>query len=147
MKKASEFFFILFLLLSTAALAQENRYTKGAENGYSWQAMSNPLRIYNDSKYNYLGEILERYRLLKQDFPEVEYLGCDEELNELLKSGESENTSLDDMVKAIDDFYDAKENLSIPIIFAYCYCIKELTGLSKGELIKYKNKLLDFCGE
>jgi hypothetical protein len=109
--------------------------------------MINPLRIYDDSKYNYLGEILERYRLLKQKFPEVEHLGCSEELNFLLQSGESENISLDDMVKAVDNFYIFEENLPIPITFAYCYSIKELAGSSEKELNNYRNKVIEFCRE
>jgi hypothetical protein len=145
MKKVSKYLITISLLLFAASFAQSHRYTKGAENGYSWSAMSNPLRIYDDSKYNYLSEILERYRLLKQSFPEVAHLGCGEELNELLKSGESDNISLEDMVTAIDEFYSNPENLSIPIVFAYCYRIKELAGKSKDELIDYKKEVMDFC--
>jgi len=145
MKRVSKYLITICLLFGATSLAQSQRYTKGAENGYSWSSMSNPLRIYDDSKYNYLGEILERYRLLKQSFPEVEHLGCGEDLNDLLKSGESENISLDDMVDAIDKFYNFEENLPIPIVFAYCYRIKELAGASKEELINYKEELMDFC--
>ena len=147
MKKVSNYFFAIVLLFSAAAFAQANRYTKGAENGYSWEAMGNPLRIYNDSKYIYLSEILERHRLLKQNFPEVGHLGCSEELNNLLKSGESDNISVDDMVKSIDEFYSYSENLPIPIIFAYCYCIKELSGASKADLNDYKIEVIEFCSE
>ncbi|MBT8378416.1 MAG: hypothetical protein KJN64_04235 [Ignavibacteria bacterium] len=145
MRKVSNYFFVILLFFSVLTVAQENRYTKGAENGYSWKAMSNPLRIYDDSKYNYLSEILERYRLLQQNFPEVEHLGCSEELNDLLKAGESENISLEDMVKAIDEFYTSTENVSIPIIFAYCFRIKELSGKSDEELIMYLNEVIEFC--
>lgn len=145
MKKVNKYFTIICLLIISTSFAQSSRYTKGAENGYSWSAMSNPLRIYDNSKYNYLGEILERYRLLKQSFPEVEYLSCGEELNDLLKSGESDNISLEYMVEVIDEFYSDAENLSIPIVFAYCYSIKELSGASKDELIDYKKDVLDFC--
>jgi len=144
-KKVGKYIFTIGLLLIATSFAQSHRYTKGAENGYSWSSMGNPLRIYDDSKYNYLSEILERYRLLKQSFPEVEYLGCGNELNDLLKSGESDNISLEDMVKAIDEFYSDTENLSIPIVFAYCYRIKELAGASEGELINYKKEVMDFC--
>jgi len=109
--------------------------------------MSNPLGIYDDSKYNYLSEILERYKLLKQSFPEVEHLGCGDELNDLLKSGESDNISLDDMVRGIDMFYNLTENLAIPIIFAYCYQIKELAGASQDELNNYRKEVIAFCNE
>lgn len=142
-----KYFLVIFLLFPIISIAQSNRYTKGAENGYSWNAMSNPLRIYDDSKSNYLGGTLERYRLLKQKFPEVEYLGCNEELNYLLESGESESISLDDMVRAIDGFYSSTENLQIPIVFAYCYCIKEIAGSSEEELDKYRNEVIEFCRE
>ena len=147
MKKVSKYLFTICLLLFATSFAQSKRYTKGAENGYSWSAMSNPLRIYDDSKYNYLSEILERYRLLKQSFPEIEYLGCGNELNDLLKSGESDNISLDDMVRAIDKFYNLTENLEIPIVFAYCYQIKELAGASQDELNDYRKEVIDFCNE
>ncbi len=144
-KKVGKYLFTIGLLLLATSFAQSQRFTKGAENGYSWSSMSNPLQIYDNSKYNYLSEILERYRLLKQSFPEVEYLGCGNELNDLLKSGESDNISLEDMVKAIDEFYSDTENLSIPIIFAYCYRIKDLAGASEDELINYKKEVMDFC--
>ena len=147
MKKVSNYLFTICLLLNATSFAQSERYTKGAENGYSWSAMSNPLGIYDDSKYNYLSEILERYKLLKQSFPEVEHLGCGDELNDLLKSGESDNISLDDMVRAIDMFYSSTENLAIPIVFAYCYQIKELAGSSKDELNDYRKEVIDFCNE
>jgi hypothetical protein len=145
MKKVNKYSITICLLFIATSFAQSSRYTKGAENGYSWSAMSNPHRIYDDSKYNYLSEILERYRLLKQSFSEVEHLGCGEDLNDLLKSGESDNISLEDMVEAIDGFYSNTENLSIPIVFAYCYRIKELAGASKYELINYKKEVMDFC--
>jgi hypothetical protein len=145
MKKVNKYSITICLLFIATSFAQSSRYTKGAENGYSWSAMSNPHRIYDDSKYNYLSEILERYRLLKQSFSEVEHLGCGEDLNDLLKSGESDNISLGDMVEAIDGFYSNTENLSIPIVFAYCYRIKELAGASKYELINYKKEVMDFC--
>lgn len=147
MIKASKFLLTIVFFLSALTAAQENRYTKGAENGYSWKAMSNPLNLADDSKYNYLSEILERYSLLKQNLPEAEPLDCSAELNDLLKSGESENISLEDMVKAIDEFYKIEENLNIPIMFAYCYRIKELAGANKEELMDYKNDVLEFCKE
>ena len=147
MTKVSNYFFVILFFFSAESIAQENRYTKGAENGYSWKAMYNPLNNYDDSKYNYLSDILQRYKLLRQRYPEVEHLGCSEELNNLLKSGESENISLEDIVKSIDEFYSFEENLAIPIIFAYCYQIKELAGADEKELINYREEVLKFCKE
>jgi len=51
------------------------------------------------------------------------------------------------MITSIDRFYVDNENLVIPIVFAYCYNIKKFAGVSKEELISYKEKLLAFSNE
>ncbi len=58
-----------------------------------------------------------------------------------------EELDLNLMVKMIDDFYGSKENLVIPIIGAYCYCVKDLAGLSLKDLESYRQELLDFSKE
>lgn len=139
--------FTFLLIYSLTVQAQENRSTKGADNGYAWKSMGSSLLLFDDSKYNYLSGILERYALLKQNFPEAEKLGCGEEINILQSQGMSDEISLDDMITAIDKFYRNAENMKIPVIFAYCYCIKQKAGLSKKELADYRNELLLFFDE
>lgn len=133
------------LLVTTVLIAQPKRYTKGAENGYTWLSLENPGVVYSDAKYNYLSGMLEKYRTLNEKFPEVERIDCRDDVNILLENGMSDKLSLDDMVDAIDKFYDKSDNLVIPIVFAYCYSIKEIAGLSKDELNNYRNELLEFC--
>ena len=138
---------ITFLLISFLSVQAQERSTKGADNGFAWNSMSNPLVLFDDSKYNYLSGILQRYALLKENFPEAEKLGCGEEINNLLSQDKSDEISLDDMVTAIDKFYRNPENMRIPVIFAYCYCIKQKAGVSKKELADYRNELLLFSDE
>ena len=45
---------ITFLLISFLSVQAQERSTKGADNGYAWNSMSNPLIIFDDSKYNLL---------------------------------------------------------------------------------------------
>jgi len=68
----------------------------------------------------------------------------------LRKVGESENAEeldLNVMVEMIDEFYTRKENLIIPVIGAYCYCIKDLAGFSVKDLESYRQELLAFSKE
>jgi hypothetical protein len=141
--------FIIFILIFFLAVvnAQSKRYTKGAENGYAWQAMENPHLIYNDSKYNYLSGILERYSLMQEKYPKYKHLSCKDDVTNLLKEGNGDKITLDDIVDAIDDFYQVKENMIVPILFAYCYCIKDISGLNKNELEMYRTELLKFSQE
>ena len=62
------------LIITDISFSQTGRYTKGAENGYAWKAMEKPLIIYDDSKYNYLSGMLERFNLLNENHPQIEYL-------------------------------------------------------------------------
>lgn len=139
----------LALILSTVSIlqAQSERYTKGAENGYAWKTMENPLLIYDDSKYNYLSGMLERFNLLKENYPRIEHLICTDDIKKLQAQNKSDEITLDHIVKAIDKFYSYEFNMIIPIIFAYCYCIREFAGADKNELKKYREEILEFCGE
>jgi hypothetical protein len=57
-----KYFFVLVFVLSINIFPQNERYTKGAENGYTWIKMENPNQFYSSSKETYLGSILERFR-------------------------------------------------------------------------------------
>ena len=110
-----------------------------------WQAMSEPNLIYSVSKENYSSSILDRMRITGEKYPEIASLGCREDINKLLSKGDSDKLSLEDVIKRIDKFYTQEENLVIPIIFAYCYVIKQFAGASSKELDIYKQEVLKFC--
>ena len=129
----SNYLISIILLITFTLYAQPERYTKGAENGYAWKALENPVVVFSDAKYNYLSGILERNGTVSEKFPEVEHLSCRNDVNKLLEDGMSDQLSLDDMVDAIDKFYSKDENLVIPTVFAYCYCIKEVAGTSMAQ--------------
>ena len=143
--KIIRYIFTALLFFTAIAFPQSERYTKGAENGYAWLAMDDPNLMYNTSKENYLSSILERLRVTGERYPEIASLGCRNEINKLLSKGKSDKFSLEDVVKRIDKFYTREENLVIPIIFAYCFTIKELAGTSSKELNRYKQEVLKFC--
>jgi len=109
--------------------------------------MENPGVVYSDTKYKYLSGILERYGTVNERFPEVKHLGRIMDVNKLLEARKSDELLLDDMVNAIDKFYSNRKNLVIPIVFAYCYSIKNFAGVSKEELNSYREKLLAFSNE
>ena len=140
--------FLIFLFLAALnVFPQAERYTKGAENGYAWFAMDDSALHYSISKENYLSSILDRIKLTKEVYPEVSSLGCKNEINLLIKQGKSEEISLNHIVTEINNFYSQKDNMVIPIIFAYCYTIKKLAGTSSQDLELYKNEVLLFCYE
>ena len=140
-----KYILLIILVFASTSFSQSNRYTKGAENGYMWQAMSEPNLIYSVSKENYLSSILDRMRITGEKYPEIASLGCREDINKLLSKGDSDKLSLEDVIKRIDKFYTQEENLVIPIIFAYCYVIKQFAGASSKELDIYKQEVLKFC--
>jgi len=137
----------VILIFTTISFPQPERYTKGAENGYTWLAMDDPSLMYNTSKENYLGSILDRIRISGEKHPEIVSLACKEDINKLFKEGKSDKISLEDVVKEIDSFYLQEGNLVIPIIFAYCYTIKKFAGASSKELKEYKEEVLKFCNK
>ena len=143
----NNYFIILIVLLPITVFTQSDRYTKGAENGYTWISMEDPVQFYSTSKENYLGSILDRYRLTEEKHPEIASLSCRNDMNKLLEEGKSEEISLEDIVNEINIFYSGSENMIIPIIFAYCYSIKKLAGVSAKELNVYKKEVLKFCNE
>jgi len=145
--KSNILIIIITLSFAICFFAQDKRLTKGAENGYTWISMGNPHALHDDSKDVYLSGILERLRLLKLDKPLIDSLSCREEYDALLKEGNPGDISMADMITSIDRFYVDNENLVIPIVFAYCYNIKIFAGVSKEELISYKEMLLAFSNE
>ncbi len=142
-----KYFIITVLLFTINIFPQSERYTKGAENGYAWISMDEPVLMYSTSKENYLSSILDRIKLTKEKYPEIASLSCKEEINELTKHGKSNEISLNDVVNEINKFYSEEDNLVIPIVFAYCYTIKKIAGSSSEELDVYRNEVLLFCYE
>jgi len=145
--KIIDYLFVLLLIFAANALSQSERYTKDSENGYTWISMEDPVQFYSTSKENYLGSILDRYRLTEEKHPEIASFSCRNDMNKLLEEGKSEEISLDDIVKEIDGFYSHSDNMIVPIIFAYCYSIKKFAGASIRELNVYKEEVLKFCNE
>ena len=145
--RAAVYFLVFVVIFSATSNAQYERYTNGAENGYTWLAMDDPSLLYNTSKENYLSSILNRMRITGERYPEVSSLGCRTDIDKLFSRGKSEEFSLGDVVNEIDGFYFERDNLVIPIIFAYCYTIKKFAGASAKELNEYKEKVLLFCNE
>jgi len=136
---------VLIFILSV--YPQEERYTKGAENGYMWLAMDDPVLSYNTSKENYLSSILERFRVTNEKYPEIASLSCRDDIDRLFGDGKSDAFSLEDVVEEIDRFYSVTDNRIIPIIFAYCYTIKTFAGVSTDQMNNYKKDVLAFCNE
>lgn len=143
----SNYLICIILLITPTLFAQPERYTKGAENGYTWIAMGNPHILQDDSKDIYLSGILERLRLLKLTQPLINSLSCREEYDALLREEKPGDITMADMITSIDKFYRDRKNLVIPIVFAYCYSIKNFAGVSKEELNSYLEKLLAFSEE
>jgi hypothetical protein len=138
---------LIFLICSINLFPQSERQTKGSDNGYAWLAMDDPALMYSTSKENYLSSILDRLKITNEKYPEIESLGCREDINKPSKDGKSNEISISDVVVEIDKFYSVEENLVIPIVFAYCYTIKKFAGASTEELLIYKDEVLLFCYE
>ena len=141
---------LLFLLLTVQSLTQtqDERYTKGAENGYVWVTLNQSYNTLTDYKFEYLASLLEnqRYMIMYENKPKIP-IGCRDDIAKLGESKQSEGLDLNFMVEKIDEFYSRKENLIIPVIGAYCYCIKDLAGLSLKDLESYRQELLAFSKE
>jgi hypothetical protein len=145
--KTTKYLFVLLLIFAANAFPQSERYTKGAENGYTWIRMEDPNQFYSTSKESYLSSILERFRLTGEKYPEIESLSCREDMEKLFSEGKSDEISLEDIVNEIDKFYSSNDNMIIPIIFAYCYSIKKYAGASIEDLTDYSKQILLFCSE
>lgn len=137
----------LFLIFAANALPQSERHTKSADNGYTLISLEDPIQPYSTSKENYLGSILERYRLTQEKYPEIESLGCKDDIESLQGESKSDEISLEDIVNEINRFYSNSDNMIIPIIFAYCYSIKKIAGTDNKALEDYRQRVLNFCDE
>jgi len=139
---------IIFIVTAFSLTGQTNRYTKGAENGYTWIRMDDVSQPYTTSKESYLSSILDRFRLTGEKYPEIESLSCREDIEKLFSEEKSDVVSLEAIVEEIDKFYLlGSDNMIIPIIFAYCYSVKKFAGASTKELNEYKKEVLFFCNE
>jgi len=142
-----KYLFVLFFFFAVNLFSQSERYTKDAENGYTWISLEDPVQFYSSSKENYLGSVLDRYRLTEEEHPEIAMFSCRDDMDKLFEEGKSEEISLEDIVNEINIFYSGSENMIIPIIFAYCYSIKKLAGVCAKELNVYKKEVLKFCND
>ena len=133
----------IILLIQIHSLAQDKRFTHGAENGYMWIDFEK-YSIMRDMKYDYLSSMLERQRILNLFQLQNDSLGCKEEIKTLLKADEQNQIDLSLMVKQIDMFYSSEKLRIIPIVFAYCYCVKEMAGKSEKELNEYLISIMKF---
>lgn len=147
MKKIILFVFLL-LCVQSGSQTQDERYTKGAENGYAWLSLNQSNNTLTDYKFEYLASMLDnqRYMILYEQKPKMP-IGCRDDIAKLGEAKNSGELDLNLMVKMIDDFYSRKENLVIPVIGAYCYCVKDLAGLNLKDLETYRQELLSFSKE
>lgn len=141
MKKLSSV--ILILVVSLAIYPQDKRYTKGAENGYMWIDYEK-YSIMRDMKYGYLSSMLERQRIINLFQLSSDSLSCRQDIKKLLEMNGGNEMDLSLMVKKIDEFYSEEKLRIVPIVFAYCYCVKELAGNTRKELTEYLIKILKF---
>jgi hypothetical protein len=139
-----KYFFLLFIILfnTTNLFAQDKNYTIGKQNGYYWNSLESrdPL---STSKFNFLTNKLTIYESLRKLQTTDHFSDCRSELTKLYEEGKSDSVDLDFIIKWIDSFYSVEENLFIPVADAYCYCIKEIAGVSKEELMEYKKEIFE----
>lgn len=140
--------FIVMLLFHSIILAQNKPLTKGADNGYAWISLSQPINKLIDHKRNYLSLILDNQKLQKLSGTQLPVLfNCDKEILALQKDIEFNSIDLDIIIGLLDEFYSDKDNLIIPVLGAYCYCIKNLAGTDKTELENYRQELINYSKE
>jgi len=135
-------FLIVILYVSSFSQVPDKRYTHNAENGFMWQDFEKRM-IAKNVKYDFLSSMLENQRIKNISGNYKDNLSCDDDIKSL-QSKVSDSIDLYRIVEMIDFFYSGKDNLLIPIRYAYCYCIKELAGIQSVELKAYRKKLLDF---
>lgn len=135
---------ILCLFSSRIIFSQNNNdYKPILDNGYAWVSIIQPLSMATSNKYNYLVSLLQNQYFKKHFKGNNVIIDCEEDITELNKSLPNVNKiDLNFMVSLIDKFYTNKENLPIPILGAYCYCIKELAGSKRDALEAYRKELL-----
>ncbi|MBK7631488.1 MAG: hypothetical protein IPJ23_12445 [Ignavibacteriales bacterium] len=135
---------IALFLFALNILAQDKFYTKGLANGYAWTA-SPTVSMLAYTKGESLSRMLNRRKYQTEIQRDVSFpLGCDSEIEDLLNAKASSTIDLQTIEKLIDKFYEKEENLTIPVLGAYCCCIKELAGKSVKEIEMYRKELLEF---
>jgi len=138
--------FLLLLIVSTAGFSQE-KYTKGLPNGYAWIAplsAGTPVFAKEESLLACLQE--RKYTELAdpQKNKERFALSCDDYIDNLLNKGYTDSLKIDEISKEIDNFYENKENLIIPVLGAYCYCLQKITGVQYAYTEDYRKQLLEY---
>jgi hypothetical protein len=132
---------IIIIIYSFPAAAQYKEQEIESQNGYYWLLLSSPVP-YTNPRHDFLSGMLERYRIIKI-LVNKDYLSdCRKELQNLQEDMTYKSFGLDVVVKAINNFYSFQENLEILIADAYCYCIKEIAGVSQEKLMEYKKEIL-----
>ena len=129
------------MIYSFPIVAQQDQEVK-AQNGYFWHSLSSPVPYINP-RHDFLSGMLERYRIIKIAENQDYLSDCRKELQNLQEDMKQKSFNLDVVVKAINNFYSVNENLEILIVDAYCYCIKEIAGVSQEELMEYKKEMLE----
>jgi hypothetical protein len=136
---------LIFISLNSYLSAQDKIYTKGLPNGFAWTAPFLSNKPVYAKEESLLANLQQRNRLAdidssinKRSFP----LDCDDYINKL--QNENITIEFEKITKSIDDFYKVEENLIIPVLGAYCYSVKELTGVHREELENYRQELLKY---
>lgn len=135
---------ILFAIMiySFPVAAQHKDQEVETQNGYYWHSLSSPVP-YGNPKQDFLSGMLERYKIIRIAENKDYLSDCRKELQNLQEDMKLKSFNLDIVVKTINNFYSVKGNLEILISDAYCYCIKEIAGVSREELINYKIELFE----
>lgn len=139
---------LLILIVSTSSISYsqnqdaynlDKRFTHGAENGYSWWEYAKSSHTVEDYRYNFLAAMLDYHRGRKQiGFKPKVPIDCFDDINKLGEAGKGDEIDLHAMVKLIDKFFSKEENLIIPILGAYCYSIKKISGYTEDALEAYR---------
>ena len=136
-------FLLIAFILTLNLAAQDKRYTHNAENGFMWLDFDKRM-IMRDLKYEFLSSLLEKQNVLNSHQFRFDSLDCKNDIKFLIETGKADKIELSDMVKKIDNFYATSDYLIIPIMYAYCYCIKEMAGYRSIEMENYISKVLEF---
>ena len=139
---------LILISINSYLSAQDKIYTKGLPNGFAWTVPLSPSTPVYAKEESLLASLQQRKYLAnidssinKRSFP----LECDEYINKL----KNENAAIDfeDITKQIDVFYTVEENLIFPVLGAYCYSVKKLTGVDTENLENYRQELLQFSND
>jgi len=125
---------VLLAMLSFATLAlgqTDIDHTGGFRNGRVW------VRLATSDKVYYVGGIKDGQVIatfaLPADTPR-KYI-------DILNSTDPTGFVVGDYAKALDDFYKEPANVRIPIIYAYHFISKKLSGMSPTDLADFEANL------